>query len=410
MRRVVITGLGCVSPIGNSVEETWNGIKNNKCGVNLISKFDTTDFKVKVAAEVKDLKLEEKLDPKAIRTNDLFTAYARIAANEAMADSGLNDAEFDHSRFGCVLASGIGGIQTLAENNETLLTKGPGRISPYFIPKTLSNLASGQVAIDHGCNGYVTCVVTACAAGTNAIGDAALRIRAGQEDIMLAGGAEAAICKLGVAGFQALKALATTDDINRASIPFDKERSGFVMGEGAAVLVLEELEHAKARGAKIYAELAGYGASCDAHHITAPLADGSGAALAMNNALKDANINASAIDYINAHGTSTHLNDAGETVAIKKVFGDDTKVMVSSTKSNTGHLLGAAGAVEAVIVTKAICDGLVPATINYQVKDEECDLDIVPNQNRNYDIKYAMSNSLGFGGHNASLIFKKYGE
>lgn len=410
MRRVVITGLGCVTPIGNNVEEAWNGILTNKCGIDEITYFDTSDLKVKLAGEVKNLNVEELLDPKALRTNDRFTIYAKIAANEAMKDANFKDGSINKSRFGCIVASGIGGLTTIAENEDILLERGPGRISPYFIPKSLINLAAGNIAIDHGCMGYVTSVVTACAASTNAIGDAALRIMFGQEDIMLAGGAEAAINKLGIAGFQALRALATTTDKNRASIPFDKERSGFVMGEGSAILVLEELEHAKARGAKIYAELVGYGASCDAHHVTAPLADGSGAALAMENALKMANIKPDSIDYINAHGTSTHLNDAGETMAIKKIFGENTKVLVSSTKSNTGHLLGAAGAVEALFCTKALQDGVVPATIHYKEFDEECDLDVVPNQNRKAELKYVMSNSLGFGGHNASLIFKKYGE
>ncbi len=324
MRRVVITGLGCVSPIGNTVEESWNSIVNNKCGIDEITYFDTTDLKVKLAAEIKNLNMNELLDPKAIRTNDKFTLYARIAANEAMKDSNLNTLDFDKNRFGCIIASGIGGISTISENEDTLLERGPNRISPYFIPKSLCNIASGYVAIDHGCMGYVSSVVTACAAGTNAIGDAVSRIRLGYEDIMLAGGTEGAITKLSISGFQALKALSTSENKNRASIPFDKERGGFVMGEGAAILVLEEFEHAKARGAHIYAEVVGYGASCDAHHITAHLEDGRGAALAMKNALKDAKIMPEAIDYINAHGTSTHLNDAGGPKAIKKVFGENT--------------------------------------------------------------------------------------
>lgn len=410
MKRVVITGLGALSPIGNNVSDMWKSILDNKCGIDFITKFDTSDMKVKLAAEIKNFSPEGLIDPKALRTNDLFTVYARIAANEAIKDSGLDCNSIDKDRFGCVIASGIGGIQTIGDNEDTLIEKGSSRISPYFIPKSLCNIAAGSVAIDHGCNGYVTCVVTACAASTNAIGDAYLRIKNGYEDVMIAGGAEAAITKLAVAGFQSLRALCTSDNPQRASIPFDKERNGFVMGEGAGVLILEELEHAIARNAHIYAEIVGYGASCDAFHVTAPLENGSGAAAAMKKALSEANISACEIDYINAHGTSTHLNDAGETKAIKKVFGDDTKVMVSSTKSNTGHLLGAAGAIEAIICTKAIVDSIVPATINYQVLDEECSLDVVPNKNRKANIKYAMSNSLGFGGHNASLIFKKYGE
>lgn len=408
MRRVVITGLGCVSPIGNNVNETWDAIKNNKCGIDEITYFDTTDMKVKLAGEVKNLNPEEKLDAKFVKNNDKFTVYAKLAASEAMADSKLTD--YNKERMGVIIASGIGGLETIDTNANVLRDRGASRISPFFIPKALINLAAGQVAIDYGCMGYVSSVVTACAAGTNALGDAYLRIKNGYEDIMLAGGAEAAITKLGIAGFQSMKALCTSTDKNRASIPFDNDRSGFVMGEGAAVLVLEEYEHAKARGAHIYAEFVGYGASCDAHHITAPLADGSGAALAMKQALAQANIKANQIDYINAHGTSTHLNDAGETMAIKKVFGEDTKVMVSSTKSNTGHLLGASGALEGLIIAKAIEEGLVPATINYQNPDPECDLDIVPNKNRCYNLEYAMSNSLGFGGHNASIIFKKIGE
>lgn len=410
MRRVVVTGLGCVSPIGNNVVELWNGIKNNKCGVDTIKSFDTSNFKVKVAAEIKDLNISEILDPKSIKTNDKFTIYARIAANEAIKDSKLNKDEIDTTRFGCILSSGIGGISTIAENEDVLTTKGSSRISPYFIPKSLSNIAAGQIAIDHGCNGYTTCVVTACAASTNAIGDAMLRIRYNQEDIMIAGGAEAAITPLAVGGFQALRALSTEVDPNKASIPFDKNRSGFVMGEGAGILILEELEHAKKRGAHIYCELVGYGASCDAHHITAPLESGAGAILAMNKALKDANIDADNITYINAHGTSTHLNDKGESAAINGVFGEGSKVLVSSTKSNTGHLLGAAGAIEAIICTKAIENSLVPATINVTEIDPECNVNVVINKNINKEIKYAMSNSLGFGGHNASIIFKKYGE
>ena len=410
MRRVVITGLGAITPIGNTKDELWNGILENKNGIDNITHFDTSDMKVKLAAEVKGFDPLKFLDAKAVRTNDLYTIYARCAAKEAVLDANLNKDELDKSRFGAIISSGIGGIETLAINEDTLKEKGPDRISPYFIPKTLANIAAGQVAIDNGCNGYVSSVVTACAASTNAIGDAYLRIKFDQEDVMLAGGAEAAITKLGVAGFQALKALSLSTDKNRASIPFDLERNGFVMGEGGAVLVLEEYEHAKKRNAHIYAEIVGYGASCDAFHITAPLSDGSGAALAINKALKDANITPNDIDYINAHGTSTHLNDSGETLAIKKVFGSDNKVKVSSTKSNTGHLLGASGAVEAVISVLALKNNLIPATINYKISDPECDLNLVVNKNEEMKLNYVMSNSLGFGGHNASIIFKKIGE
>lgn len=410
MRRVVITGLGAVTPIGNNVKDSWDGILNNRNGIDNITHFDTENFKVKLAAEVKDFHPEEVLDSKAVRTSDRYSQLARVAAIEAVKDANINKEEIDCSRFGAIISSGIGGIETLAQNEDILMEKGPDRISPYFIPKTLANIAAGQVAIDNGCKGYVSSVVTACAASTNAIGDAYLRVLYGQEDIMLAGGAEAAITKLGVAGFQALKALSTSTDKNKASTPFDLNRNGFVMGEGSGVLVLEELEHALKRNAKIYAEVVGYGASCDAFHITAPLSDGSGAADAMKKALKSANIEAKEIDYINAHGTSTHLNDAGETMAIKNVFGVDTKVMVSSTKSNTGHLLGASGAIEAIFSTLAIKNGVVPATINYETPDPECDLDIVPNKNREKKLNYVMSNSLGFGGHNASIIFKRYGD
>jgi len=309
MRRVVITGLGAVTPIGNNVNEMWDGILNTKCGIAPITHFDTSDFKVKLAAEVKNLEPEKYLDFKEVKNNDNFAVYAKIAAKEAMADSGLNLDEIDHDRFGVLLASGIGGLETIQDNTIVMVEKGPGRTSPFFIPKALINLAAGGLAIDYQCNGYVSSAVTACAAGTNAIGDAFNRIRYGYEDIMITGGAESSICKIGIAGFQSIKALATTEDPNRASIPFDAERKGFVMGEGAGVLILEELEHALKRKAKIYAELVGYGVSCDANHITAPLMDGSISSKAMVNAIKDAKINYDQIDYINAHGTSTHLNE-----------------------------------------------------------------------------------------------------
>ena len=410
MRRVAITGIGVVCPIGNNKNEMWQGILENRNGIDKITHFNTENFKVKLAAEVKNFEPEKYLEPKAIRTSDKYSQFARYAAYEAMSDASIVKDSLDSSMFGAIISSGIGGIETIANNEDTMISSGPSRISPYFIPKSLANIAAGQVAIDQGCKGYVSSVVTACAAGSNAIGDAYLRILNGLENVMLAGGAEAAITPLGVSGFQALKALSTEQDVNKASIPFDLNRSGFVMGEGAAVLVLEELSHAKKRNAHIYAEIVGYGASCDAFHITAPLEDGSGAASAMSKALKMANLSPSQIDYINAHGTSTHLNDAGETKAIKRVFGNETKVMVSSTKSNTGHLLGASGALEAAILALTIKNNIVPATINYTTFDPECDLDIVPNQNRQHTINYGMSNSLGFGGHNVSLIFKKYGE
>ena len=410
MRRVVITGLGAISPIGNNVEENWKSIKEGKCGIDYISHFDTSNIKVKVAGEVKGIDFQDYFDQKDARRSDRFNLLGRLAAREAVLDSKLDMDKIDHDRFGVIFASGIGGMKTFAENEDIAKEKGASRVSPFFIPTTLINLCAGQIAIEHKAYGYCTSVVTACASGTNAIGDAFHRIKFGMEDIIIAGGSEASVCELGIAGFQVMKALYTGDNPNRASIPFDSERAGFVMGEGGAALILEELEHAKARGAHIYAEIVGYGCSCDAHHITAPLETGIGAAKAINNAIKDANISIDDIDYINAHGTSTHLNDLTETNAVKLVFGNDTKVMMSSTKGNTGHLLGAAGAIEAIYTAKALEDSFIPPTINYECKDEECNLDIVPNVGRNIDIKYAMSNSLGFGGHNASIILKKWSE
>ncbi len=408
MRRVVITGLGAVSPIGNDVETLWNGILNNECGIDEITLFDTTEFKAKLAAEVKDLDMESYFPARDLKFNDRFTKFARIAAKQALNDSKL-DIEPIADRVGVIVASGIGGIESIENAKQTLLERGPSRVSPYFIPMSLVNIAAGNVAIDLKAKGNCGAAVTACAAGTNAIGDAYFRIKYNQEDVIFAGGSEAAITPVAIAGFSALRALNSTSDKSRASIPFDKERAGFVMGEGAGIIVLEELEHAKSRGAKIYGEIVGYGSTCDAHHVTAPLDTGDGGAKAMINALRDANIEKEAIDYINAHGTSTPLNDKIETKAVKTVFGEHAnKLMMSSTKSNTGHLLGATGAIEAIICTKALENGLVPATINYQVADEECDLDIVANENRKADLKYVMSNSLGFGGHNASIIIKKW--
>lgn len=409
MRRVVITGLGAVTPIGNDVTSLWNSIEQGQCGIAPITHFDTTDYKVKLAAEVKDLDSEQYFSKRDLKFNDRFTQFARIASKQAMLDANLAEGNFDATRFGCIIGSGIGGIESIETADQTLKEKGCSRVSPFFIPMALSNLAAGQVAIDWNLKGSTSCVVTACAAASNAIGEAFHRIRDGYEDLMLAGGSEAAITPLAIAGFQSMRALHTGEDPLRASIPFDKNRSGFVMGEGAGVLVLEEYEHAKARNAKIYAEIVGYGSSCDAHHITAPLDDGSGGAQAMLCALTDAKLNAESIDYINAHGTSTPLNDKTETKAVKLAFKEHaSKLAMSSTKSNTGHLLGASGAIEAIICVKALQNSFIPATINYQEIDPECDLDIVANTGRNQDIHYAMSNSLGFGGHNASLIFKKW--
>lgn len=409
MRRVVITGMGTVNPLANSVEATWDAVKEGKCGIAPITRFDTTDFKVKLAGEVKNFDPTEVLDPKEAKRMDVYSQYACAAAKEAMADSGLDMEKENADRVGCIVSSGIGGLSTIAEEHTKGETKGYNRISPFFIPMSISNMAAGQIAIMFGLKGICTSVVTACASSNNAIGDSFHRIRDGYEDVMVCGGAEGVVMPLAIGGFQSMKALCTSEDPNRASIPFDKERHGFVLGEGAGILVIEELEHAKTRGAKIYAEIVGYGTNCDAYHITAPNPEGEGGAKCMALAVKDAGLEMTDVDYINAHGTSTSLNDAGETLAIKKAFGDHAyKLMVSSTKSMTGHLLGAAGAVEAIITTLALKNSFVPATINYREKDEACDLDIVPNQGRTADINVALSNALGFGGHNASLVFKKY--
>ena len=407
-RRVVVSGMGAVSPIGNSVEELWQGIRTHRCGIDAITHFDTADYKVKLAAEVKDLDMEQYFSKRDLKFNDRFTQFARIAAKQAMQDSGLDVHKENMERFGVIIGSGIGGIATIEQAQKNMESRGPSRVSPFFIPMTLANLAAGTVAIDWGAKGHCSCVVTACAAASNAIGEAFHKIRAGQEDIILAGGSEAAITPLAIAGFMSMRALYEGEDKARASIPFDKERKGFVMGEGAGILVLEEYEHAKARGAHIYGEIVGYGATCDAYHITAPAPDGSGGAKAMIQAIKDAGIEKEQIGYINAHGTSTPLNDRTETAAVKLAFGEHAHhLAMSSTKSNTGHLLGASGAIEAIITIKALQEGYIPATIHYEQADEECDLDIVANEGRAASLAYAMSNSLGFGGHNASLVFAK---
>lgn len=409
-RRVVITGIGAITPIGNNVEEFWNGIRTQKCGIDEITRVDTSDLKVKLAAEVKDFNPEEYFDKRTARRMDLYSQYAIVASREALKSSGITEENTDMTRVGIVIGSGIGGLVTMQKDIGACATKGPDRVSPMFIPMGIPNMATGNVAIDLGLKGESVAMVTACASGTHSIGESYRMIKHGYQDAVVAGGTEAPITKVGIAGFQNIKALTTSTDKNRASIPFDAERSGFVMGEGAGVVVLEELEHAKKRGAHIYAEIVGYGASSDAYHITSPSPDGDGAARAMKSAIEDAKISPETITYINAHGTSTHLNDAGETMAIKKVLGEEAskKVLVSSTKGNTGHLLGAAGGVEAIVCIKAIEEDYVPATINYRVEDPECDLDIVPNVGRNVNVEYAMSNSLGFGGHNASIILKKY--
>ena len=410
-RRVVVTGLGAINAIGHNVEQTWKSIKEGVSGIDEITNYDKELTKVKIAGEVKNFNAADYLDKKAVRKMDRFTQFGVIAAKEAFKDAGLKIEEIDADRFGVVVSSGIGGLATIEKDHTKGLEKGYDRVSPFFVPMSITNLAAGNIAIELGAKGLCTCPVTACAGGTNAIGDAFRNIRDGYQEIMVAGGAEASITPLGIGGFSSMKALCDNNDPKRASIPFDEERCGFVMGEGAGIVVLEELEHAKARGAHIYCEMVGYGVSCDAHHITAPLEDGSGGAKAMINAIKDAGLVAEDVTYINAHGTSTPLNDKGETMAIKSALGEAAKkVAISSTKGNTGHCLGAAGGIEGVICVKAIEEGFIPATINYQKPDPLCDLDIVPNTGRNQDVNVAMSNSLGFGGHNATIIFKKYGE
>lgn len=409
MKRVVITGMGAITPIGKNIEEMWESIKNKTCGVNEITLFDTTNFKTKVDAEVKNYDPLEYFDPKQAKRFDKSSQFAIIAAREAVKDAGITKENTDYDRVGIFVSSGIGGLKTIEDQCRVDFEKGNKRVSPLFIPNSIVNMPAGNVAIEFGFKGESISVVTACASSTHSIGEAYKTIKLGEEDVIIAGGTEASICEIGVAGFENMKALSGSTDVNRASIPFDKERDGFVMGEGAGMLVLEELEHAKARGAKIYAEVIGFGSTTDAYHITSPCPDGECGAKAMIRAIKNAGIEPSDVDYINAHGTSTHLNDSTETMAIKTAFGEHSKkVMVSSTKGNTGHLLGAAGAVEAAICVKAVEAGIVPPTLNYQVKDEECDLDVVPNEPRKVDLNVVMSNSLGFGGHNASIILRKF--
>ena len=410
MRRVVITGTGAITPVGNNTETFWANIKKGVCGVDNVTRFDTTEFSCKIGAEVKDFEPEQFLDKKEAKRMDRYTQFAMAAAKMAIADANLDMEKEDANQVGVIVASGVGGIETLENQAAALKDRGPGRVSPFFIPMMISNMAAGQVAIMTGAKGLNFCITSACASGTHAIGEAFRAIRNGDADVMFTGGAEAAITPLSYAGFCSMKALSTNnDDPKGASCPFDKNRDGCIMGEGAGILVLEELEHAKARGAKIIAEVVGYGATDDAHHITAPAPDGEGGARAMQKAIDDAKIAADEVDYINAHGTSTPYNDKFETAAIKKVFGEHAyKLAVSSTKSMTGHLLGAAGAVEAIISAFALNEGYIPATINHKEDDPDCDLDYVFNQGREQTIRYALSNSLGFGGHNATVLLKKY--
>ena len=408
-RRVVVTGLGAITPIGNSIDSFWNSIKEGKNGIDNITLFDTEDFKVKLAAEVKDFNAEEYIGKKDAKRLDRYTQLALVAAKECMKDSNIDLDKVDRERFGVLFGSGIGGLITIENQITTMLNRGPSRVSPLTIPASISNIAAGSIAIEFGLLGTCLSVTTACATSTHCIGEAFRGIRDGYMDRALVGGSEASICKFGISGFQALTALSRSEDKNRASIPFDKDRNGFVMGEGAAALILEDLDSALERGAKIYGEVVGYGTTCDAYHITSPNLDGNGAYRAMRDAINDARINTSDINYVNAHGTSTEINDKVETLAIKQAFGENAKaVYVSSTKSMTGHLLGAAGAVEAIISIKALEDGFVPATINYVNKDEECDLNLVVNEGIKKEMNYTMSNSLGFGGHNGSVIFKKW--
>lgn len=408
-RRIVITGMGAITPIGKNIDEMWESIENKVCGVNEITLFDTTNFKTKVDAEIKNYDPLEYFEAKQAKRFDRSSQFAIIAAREAVKDAGITPENTNYDRVGIFISSGIGGLRTIEEQCKVNFEKGNKRISPLFIPNSIVNMPAGNVAIEFGFKGESVSITTACASSTHSIGEAFKTLKLGEEDVIIVGGTEATICEIGIAGFENMKALSGSTDVNRASIPFDKERNGFVMGEGAGMLVLEELEHAKARGAKIYGEIIGFGSTTDAYHITSPCPDGECGAKAMIRAIQNAGIKSEDVDYINAHGTSTHLNDSTETMAIKTAFGEySSKVMVSSTKGNTGHLLGAAGAVEAAICVKAIEKQIVPPTINYKVEDEECDLDVVPNEARKAELNIVMSNSLGFGGHNASIILRKF--
>ncbi|MEZ0324158.1 MAG: beta-ketoacyl-ACP synthase II [Hydrogenothermaceae bacterium] len=412
MRRVVVTGIGAVTPIGNNVKDFWNNLINGVSGIDVIKRFDPVAYNLPViiAGEVKNLKPEEFLDSKELKRMSDFVKFAVIAAKEAIQDSGLELDKIDLNRAGVIVGTGIGGLRDIEEQQKVLIEKGARRVSPFFIPSGISNMASGYISIEFGFKGPNSCVVTACATGTHSIGDAFKIIQRGDADIMIAGGTESAITPLGIAGFANMKALSTrNEEPTKASRPFDAERDGFVMGEGAGILVLEELEHARKRGAKIYAEIVGYGLTADAYHITAPCPDADGAKRVITMALNDGKINPEEVDYINAHGTSTPLNDKIETLAIKEVFKDHAyRLKVSSNKSMIGHLLGAAGAVEAVATVKTIKEGIIPPTINYEYPDPDCDLDYVPNKAIEYKVKVAISNSFGFGGTNACLAFKAY--
>ena len=409
MKRVVVTGMGAITPIGNSVEEFWKSIKENKIGIDNITKFDTTDYQVKLAAEVKDFVARDRMEFKAAKRMSAFSQYAVCATKEAVGQSGLDLEKEDPYRVGVSIGSGIGGMKDMEEEEKRLLEKGPDRVKPLLVPMMITNMAAGNVAIAFGAKGKCINVVTACATGTHSIGEAYRSIQCGEADVIIAGGTESSITPLGVAGFTSLTALTKSTDRTRASIPFDKDRSGFVMGEGAGIVVLEELEHAKQRGADILAEIAGYGATCDAYHITSPAEDGSGAAKAMEFAMNEAGVTGKSIDYINAHGTGTHHNDLFETRAIKLALKEAAAdVKINSTKSMIGHLLGAAGGVEFITCVKSINDSYIHPTVGLREPGEECDLDYVMGEGISKEVNYALSNSLGFGGHNATLLIKKY--
>lgn len=407
-RRVVVTGLGAVTPIGNNVDDFWAAVKAGKIGFDHITKFDTTDYKCHIAAELKDFNPQDFMDRKAAKRMEPFSQYAVAAAKQAIDDSGLDIEKEDPYMVGCAIGSGVGSLQAMERETQKLYEKGPNRVNPLLVPLMICNMAAGNVSIQFGLKGKSINDVTACATGTNTIGEAYRSIQYGEADVMVAGGTEGSVCPIGIAGFTALTALSTVDDPTKCSLPFDKNRSGFVMGEGAGVVILEELEHAKARGAKIYAEVVGYGCSSDAYHITSPQEDGAGAARAMTNAMSDAGVTPADVKYINAHGTGTHHNDLFETRAIKLAFGDEAaNLKINSTKSMIGHLLGAAGAVEFITCVKEIQDGFIHKTVGYETPDEEIDLNYCKD---NYEepVEYALSNSLGFGGHNASILLKAY--
>ncbi len=412
LRRVVVTGLGTLSSVGNTTSESWNSIKNGESGISKISKFDVSDYTVHIAGEVKNYNPFDYFDRKELRKLDPYIQFAIIAADEAIKDSGLNLEKINKERVGVYISSGIGGISTIETNHEKILTRGPSRVSPFFLPAALANLATGNVSMRYGLKGPNFANVTACAASTHSVGDSFKIIQRGDADIVVVGGAEYPITPLGLAGFSVMKALSTrNDEPERASRPFDKDRDGFVVAEGAGILILEDLEHAIKRGSKIYAEVIGYGYTGDAYHVTAPDPEGGGATRTMAMALDDAEIKPEEIDYINAHGTSTPLNDKLETLAIKKVFKENaSNIHISSTKSMTGHMLGATGAIEAIFSILAINDSFIPPTINYETKDEECDLNYTPNKGIPGEVRYALSNSFGFGGTNGSLIFEKFEE